>query len=105
MLGSQIHGTYTNAAEGDNHIGQYTATVYDLATGNRIWSKTWPIHSGSYQINPDLSGVAAFRTTGVDELRLVAVSKTTNGKSFQYQYFNILTGALSKQFTFSVNSP
>jgi hypothetical protein len=33
VFGSQIHGGYTNAAEGTNHIGQYTATVYDLATG------------------------------------------------------------------------
>lgn len=104
VFGSQVQGGYSNSVEGEVDISVYGVTVYNTA-GKRLWAKSWAAQSSGYEILPVLSGVAAFHSVGVDQLRVGARKQGGVGDTFRYQYYNLLTGALAGQASFVVNKP
>jgi hypothetical protein len=101
VFGNAVTGSYWNNQSNKTvDITNFIVSVYDLS-GNRLWFKSFAATTAQGQLEPVLCGVAAFHTTGTDEVRIAYV----NDNKFTYQFYNLLTGALTSTVAFTTANP
>ncbi len=89
----------------------YKVHVYDLATNNLAWAKSWSLLTpggagDDWEIDIGLSGVADYLGgDGTDELRIAQGREQAPNWRQRYQYYDIATGALIDTVAFSVSTP
>lgn len=102
VFGNAVTGRYNNnQSKSEVDITTFMISVYDL-TGKQLWTKAFPGTNASGELEPVLCGVAAFHTTGTDEARVAYIN---NNNKFTYQFYNLLTGALTSTVSFTTTSP
>lgn len=106
VFGDAITGNYSNDIDGDNVvIGTYMVAVYN-PNGTRRWTRSFTAMANGFHLEPILSGAAAFHISGRDEVRIAYVKDSSSGSlQFQYQFFDLLSGALTSTVNFTTPSP
>jgi len=108
LVFSQIMGgSYWTPNDGFVEIGQASVTIFNPENQATLWRKQFKLQSGDWFLDEDFCAVGDYLSDdGVDEVRIVYVREKANGSNeFRYSYYNIATGALVKENTFSVSAP
>jgi hypothetical protein len=81
VFGNQLNAGYSNNLDGCVDVSVYALSVYDLANGSKLWTKSWSAANSSGVVGATLatglSGVAAFHAAGTDQMRVATQQKNT----------------------------
>lgn len=106
VFGDAITGSYSNNLDGDDiEVSTFMVAVYNM-DGSRRWTKSFAGTANGRRLEPQLSGVAAFHTANADEVRIAYIKEASgNATQFRYQFYNLLTGALTSTVDFTTPAP
>ena len=103
---------YFDGFSSDGAADVYKIHVYDLATGNLAWARSFPLEQSAgsgdpWELDAGLSGVADYLAEdGTDEVRIAQGRELVGGSwRSRYMYYNLATGASIDTVSFSTSQP